>query len=122
VIGQLRNPRFDGSGRGAEAGSRSLEQKDAILYLHTRSLRRQRRIKAFAPTSGGDRMLPAGVFDPEDVAMLSGAFQEACAFLGENGTVGPGRRDEIARVIITYARRGMRDAHRLALKAIVHAG
>jgi hypothetical protein len=62
------------------------------------------------------------VFEPDEVRILTQAFQEACAILDSGGTIGLARRTDIARSIISLARRGMRDPHRLALKAIVQAG
>lgn len=66
---------------------------------------------------------PGGaVFDPEEIALLTTAFHQACAFLDEGAMISRVRRTEIAHSIISIAGRGVRDPHRLALKAIVQAG
>ena len=69
------------------------------------------------PSERRPRSRPPGLFDPDDLAILRLAYDEACAFF--DGDVGPAKRREIAMAIVLHARRGLRDPHRLALKAIV---
>jgi hypothetical protein len=69
------------------------------------------------PSNLGLWVLPPGVFEPEDVAIVRVAYDQACTFLGHD--LGPAQRREIAKTILVHARRGLRDPHRLALKAIV---
>jgi hypothetical protein len=65
------------------------------------------------------RREPPVVFEPEEILILSRAYEQACSILAEWRFLGPERRYEIACVIIAHARRGLFDPHRLAVKAIV---
>ena len=60
---------------------------------------------------------PPMACDPEDVAILMQAFGEARAFFQDKLT--PAQRREMASAILSHARRGLMDPHRLAIKAIV---
>ena len=54
-----------------------------------------------------------------EASVRSAAFLEASAFLSKGGRLGPARRREVERIIAALADRGLRDVHRLAVKAIV---
>ena len=94
-----------------DTGHMIRETRQAALVL-----RMDRRPRSGAG-EGHFSVLPPGLFDPEDLAILRQAYDEACAFFG--GDVGPAKRRQIAIAIVLHARRGLRDPHRLALKAIV---
>ncbi len=64
----------------------------------------------------------AAMFIAGEIAILSLAYDEACAVLARGRPLSPERRRDIALVIIAQARRGLLDPRRLALKAIVKAG
>ena len=59
------------------------------------------------------------IFDKDDLAIIQTAYLEACAFLGSS--LKSRQRAEISLSILSHVRRGVRDPHRLALKAIVSA-
>jgi hypothetical protein len=66
------------------------------------------------------RLLQEGTFDPDAVAAMSAAFEEACRALGLAERTDP-LRDLVAQKVIDCARAGERDPVRLresVLKAI----
>ena len=93
----------------------AVEVRKAVLFL--RSLGRR------SPASYARRDLHGstklGVFGPKDVRVLSEAFEGACAFFDKNCKAGPALRRRLACIIVHHAKLGLRDPHRLALKAIV---
>ncbi len=96
-----------------DAGQMIRDTRQAALVLRMDRRRRS------GPSERRPQPLPPGLFDPDDLAILRLAYDEACAFFG--GDAGPAKRRHIAMAIILHARRGLRDPHRLALKAIVLA-
>jgi hypothetical protein len=77
----------------------------------------------YRESRGGPREAYVSVmFEPEELVILSLAFEEACGVLAKHRYLSPRRREDIALVIICHARRGVLDPHRLALKAIVKVG
>ena len=61
------------------------------------------------------------VFDPETVAVMSTAFDEACSALKLAGTAGR-EREAVAVRIIELARRGERDPERICAGVLRDAG
>lgn len=97
---------------------------EVLTRLWTLDRRRARRRKPSRSVSGiSDPDTGAaqahGVFDEQDLATMKIAYLEACAFFGPD--LKPRQKEEIALSILSQARRGVRDPHRLALKAIVAA-
>lgn len=65
--------------------------------------------------------LEGGAFAPEEIQLMSAAFEAVCAAL----QLGPGaarEREAVAVRIIELARRGERDHHRLVERVIRDAG
>jgi hypothetical protein len=58
----------------------------------------------------------------QDMLVMAQAMEEACSFLIGVCIVSAAKRRQIAMTVIHYANTGMRDPHRLAVKAIVKAG
>ena len=94
-----------------DAGRTIGDARQAALIPHVDRPRR------LGPVQSRPPALPPGVFDPEDIAILRSAYDEACACFG--GDVAPEQRHRIAMAIVRHARRGLRDPRRLASKAIV---
>ena len=68
------------------------------------------------------RSLNRAGFDPQDSFLARQAMDEACLFLREFCIVTPAKRRQIAITVLLHVGAGMRDPHRLALKAIVRSG
>ncbi len=100
----------------ADTPGRPIEVRRPPLPFR-RNLRDRRPPKSLPSNLGPLWEVPPGVFEPEDVAIFNAAYEQACTFRGHD--LGPAQRREIAKTIIVHARRGLRDPHRLALKAIV---
>ena len=64
--------------------------------------------------------LEVGVFDPETINAMSGAFDEVCQILKVNGNVR--EREVVATRIIELARRGERDPAQLRDRVLRDAG
>jgi hypothetical protein len=69
------------------------------------------------PATDSAEACPSGVFYGVEIVVLTIAYQEALAFLGPG--IGLAKRLEIASTILNDARKDVRNAHRLAIKAIV---
>ena len=107
----------------SERSSAVLESYHVVtdLWILERSHRPRSQSRSVQITQGID-VRPAqmhGVFDWEDLAIMKMAYLEACAFFGSG--LKPRQKEEIALSILSHARRGVRDPHRLALKGIVAA-
>jgi hypothetical protein len=63
----------------------------------------------------------SGVFDPDDVIALTGAYKHACAALGLANRLDP-LTEIIAKMIIERARRGELDAVRLCEAVLEELG
>jgi hypothetical protein len=63
------------------------------------------------------RLLQNSAFEPEIIAVMTGAFDDACRELGL-ASVSDQRRDVVAKKIIEAAQTGERDRRRLAEFAV----
>lgn len=60
---------------------------------------------------------PKGVFDAEELKIIVAAYAEACSFFADR--LSQTQRNSVASAILSHARRGLIDLHRLAIKGIV---
>ena len=116
---EMKNERSVRRNREAMGGTRSdpsrqPDPSESVVYFDY--LRSQDRA-----TSPHDPVAaPIGAsFAPEDATLLTQGLDEACSFLLQFGSVEPAKRRQMALAIIRHASEGMRDPHRLAIKAIV---